>query len=55
MIIFSTVTHPILDLVIHVKTKSFYKGFDANPSLEVRVVFLDLPKVFDKVWHDGLL
>ena len=32
-----------------------YKAFDANPSLEVRGVFLDLSKAFDKVWHDGLL
>ena len=32
-----------------------YKAFDANPSLEVRGVFLDFPKSFDKVWHDGLL
>ena len=32
-----------------------YKTFDENPSLEVRTVLLDLPKVFDKVWHDGLM
>ena len=36
-------------------THDIYKAFDANPSLEVRGVFLDLPKVFDKTWHDGLL
>ena len=29
-------------------------AFDANPSLEVRGVFLDLSKAFDRVWHDGL-
>ena len=36
-------------------THDIYKAFDANPSLEVRGVFLDLSKAFDKVWHDGLL
>ena len=36
-------------------THDIYKAFDANPSLEVRGVFLDLSKTFDKVWHDGLL
>ena len=25
-----------------------------HPSLEVRGVFLDLSKAFNKVWHDGL-
>ena len=36
-------------------THEIYKAFDANPSLEVREVFLDLSKAFDKVWHDGLM
>ena len=36
-------------------THDIYKAFDANPSLEVRGVFLDLSKDFDKVWHYGLL
>ena len=36
-------------------THDIYKAFDANPSLEVRGVFLDFSKAFDKVWHDGLL
>ena len=36
-------------------THEVYKAFDANPSLEVRGLFLDLSKAFDKVWHDGLM
>ena len=36
-------------------THEIYKAFDCSPSFEVRGVFLDISKVFDKVWHDGLL
>ena len=32
-----------------------FEAFDYNPSLEVRSVFLDISKVFDKVWHEGFL
>ena len=32
-----------------------YNAFDANPSLKVRGVFLDISKTFDRVWHNGLL
>ena len=35
-------------------THEICKAFVANPSLEVRGVFLDLSKAFDKVWHNGL-
>ena len=31
----------------------FIKSFDDN--FEVRGVFLDFSKAFDKVWHEGLL
>ena len=36
-------------------THDIFKGFDANPSLDTRGVFLDISKAFDRVWHDGLL
>ena len=36
-------------------THDFYKVFDANPLLEMRGIFLNLSRAFDKVWHDGLL
>ena len=42
--------HQLID-IIH----TIFSAFDANPSLEVRGVFLDLSKAFDRVWHDGLL
>ena len=32
-----------------------FKAFDCNPPLEVRSVFLDISKAFDKVWHQRLL
>ena len=35
-------------------TRNIYRAFDANPSLEVRAVFLHLSKTFDKAWHEGL-
>ena len=36
-------------------THDIYSAFDCNPSLEVRDVFLDLSKAFDKVWYDNLI
>ena len=32
-----------------------FEAFDCNPSLEVRSIFLDISKAFDKAWHEGLL
>ena len=30
-------------------------AFDENPSVDVRDIFVDISKAFDKVWHKGLL
>ena len=32
-----------------------YEAFDTSLSLDVREVFLDLSKAFDRVWHDDLM
>ena len=32
-----------------------YAAFDADPTLEVRGLFLDFSKAFDKAWHKGLI
>ena len=34
--------------------RNLYKAFDVYPTLENRVVFLDMSKAFDKVWHEEL-
>ena len=34
-------------------TREIYKSFDEG--FEVRGVFLDISKAFDRVWHDGLI
>ena len=36
-------------------TQEIFEVFDCNPSLEVRSVFLDISKAFDKVWYAGML
>ena len=36
-------------------THEIFEVFDCNPTVEVRSIFLDTSKAFDKVWHKGLL
>ena len=42
-------TNQLLDLI-----DSIQQSLDASPTLEVRAIFLDISKAFDKVWHNGL-
>ena len=43
-------SNQLLDLI-----DTIHKSFDATPTLEVRAVFMDISKAFDKVWHNGLI
>ena len=36
-------------------THETQKSFDASPPVDVRGIFLDISKAFDKVWHKGLI
>ena len=45
-----SVTNQLLSLVNDIHT-----AFDDGKCLEVRSVFLDMSKAFDKVWHEGLI
>ena len=36
-------------------THTIFKAFDCNPPLDVRSVYLDISKAFERVWHNGLL
>ena len=50
----------VFDHTIHVNqllsiAQKIYASFDCNPTLDVRAVFLDISKAFDRVWHEGLI
>ena len=34
---------------------NFFSNFDCDPPKDIRAVFLDIPKVFDKIWLPGLI
>ena len=36
-------------------THTIFKAFDCHPPRDVRSVYLDISKAFDRVWHDGLI
>ena len=36
-------------------THDIFLSFDSSLSLKTNVVFLEISKTFDRVWHDGLL
>ena len=35
--------------------RNIFTAFDANPSLVVHGIFLDLSKTFDTIWHKGFM
>ena len=43
-------TNQLIDLV-----NEIHHAFDSPTSLEIRAIFLDISKAFDKVWHGGLI
>ena len=36
-------------------THTIFTALDCNPPLDVRSVYLDISKAFDRLWHDGLI
>ena len=43
-------TAQLLSIIHEIQT-----AFDENPTVDVRGVFWDISKAFDKVWHDGII
>ena len=36
-------------------THEIYQSFDCSPTRDIKGVFLNISKAFDKVWHEGLI
>ena len=34
---------------------TIFHAFDCSTALDVRSAYLDISKVYDRVWHDGLI
>ena len=47
--------HVFVNFMEKEHSTSFHSVFDGNPAIDVRGVFLDISKAFDKVWHDGII
>ena len=47
----TTDVHDINSSIVH----DISSSFDCDPTVNVRGVFLDISKAFNKVWHDGIL
>ena len=45
----STINH--LLSIVHM----VFSSFDCSPPMDVRSVYLDISKAFDRVWHEGLI
>ena len=48
--VLETKTNQLLGVV-----DTIHRSLETSPSLEVRAIFLDISKAFDKVWHEGLV
>ena len=60
-VVFFVITNQVLDLLIHMSINYFllfydiYVSFDCNTPKDVRGIFLDISKAFNRVWHEGLI